>query len=230
MLSAEHCGTVQRNQSFLSIPDPKHSALILHSASRVNYSPRRAIIILMVGGRSAPSRSGSISNRCAVPWRRSIHCQLLVRQLSLLEVMRDQWYFHQLQVEVTMRFVLFLCTTAVWQFAINEYEWIWIWIPWKYLTKSWTGIKIIRRNETKLKCLCQSKKKSVAHFRLRPRWAPLSRRTVILDVRRCLWYNAANTEGEVTPQNLWPRYDRHFVGITWHNVWSWGAKIIVLFK
>ena len=28
------------------------------------------------------------------------------------------------------------------------------------------------------------------------------------------------TLGEVTSQNLWPRYDRHFVGITWHNVWS----------
>ena len=62
MLSAEHCATVQRNQSFVSILGPKHSALILHRASRVNYSPRRAIIILMVGGRSAPSRSGSISN------------------------------------------------------------------------------------------------------------------------------------------------------------------------
>jgi len=24
----------------------------------------------------------------------------------------------------------------------------------------------------------------------------------------------------VKSQNLWPRYDRHFVGITWHNVWS----------
>ena len=31
--------------------------------------------------------------------------------------------------------------------------------------------------------------------------------------------------GEVTSQNLWPRYDRHFVGITWHNVWSSAAKI-----
>jgi len=30
----------------------------------------------------------------------------------------------------------------------------------------------------------------------------------------------AYTPGEVTSQNLWPRYDRHFVGITWHNVWS----------
>jgi len=30
---------------------------------------------------------------------------------------------------------------------------------------------------------------------------------------------------EVTLQNVWPRYDRHFVGITWHNVWSQGAKI-----
>ena len=27
-------------------------------------------------------------------------------------------------------------------------------------------------------------------------------------------------QGEVTSQNLWPRYDRHFVGITWHNVTS----------
>jgi len=28
------------------------------------------------------------------------------------------------------------------------------------------------------------------------------------------------TQGEVTPQNLRSRYDRHFVGITWHIVWS----------
>ena len=28
------------------------------------------------------------------------------------------------------------------------------------------------------------------------------------------------TQGKVTSQNLWPRYDRHFVVITWHNVWS----------
>jgi len=27
-----------------------------------------------------------------------------------------------------------------------------------------------------------------------------------------------NTWGEVTSLNLWPRCDRHFVGITWHNV------------
>jgi len=26
------------------------------------------------------------------------------------------------------------------------------------------------------------------------------------------------TQGEVTSQNLWPRYDRHFVGITWQCV------------
>ena len=26
--------------------------------------------------------------------------------------------------------------------------------------------------------------------------------------------------GELTSQNLWPRYVRHFVGITWHDVWS----------
>ena len=28
------------------------------------------------------------------------------------------------------------------------------------------------------------------------------------------------TEGEMMSQNIWPRYDRHFVGITWHNVRS----------
>jgi len=28
------------------------------------------------------------------------------------------------------------------------------------------------------------------------------------------------TKDEVTSENLWSRYDRHFVGITWHNVWS----------
>ena len=28
------------------------------------------------------------------------------------------------------------------------------------------------------------------------------------------------TQGEMTSQNLWSLYDRHFVGITWHNVWS----------
>ena len=26
------------------------------------------------------------------------------------------------------------------------------------------------------------------------------------------------TWGETTSQNPWPRYDRRFVGITWHNV------------
>jgi len=26
------------------------------------------------------------------------------------------------------------------------------------------------------------------------------------------------TSGEVTSQNLWPRYDRHFVDVTWRNV------------
>jgi len=29
----------------------------------------------------------------------------------------------------------------------------------------------------------------------------------------------------MTSQNLWSRYDRHFVGITWHNVWSYWMKI-----
>ena len=31
---------------------------------------------------------------------------------------------------------------------------------------------------------------------------------------------AVMTQCEMTSQNLWSRYDRHFVGITWHNVWS----------
>ena len=29
----------------------------------------------------------------------------------------------------------------------------------------------------------------------------------------------------MTSQNLWSLYDRHFVSITWHNVWSWLLKI-----
>jgi len=29
----------------------------------------------------------------------------------------------------------------------------------------------------------------------------------------------------VTSQNLWSRYDRHVVGISWHDVWSYKAKI-----
>jgi len=33
--------------------------------------------------------------------------------------------------------------------------------------------------------------------------------------------NPDNTQGEVTLQNLRPRYYRHFVGIKWHNVWSY---------
>ena len=33
-------------------------------------------------------------------------------------------------------------------------------------------------------------------------------------------YYATYTWREVTPQTMWSRYDRHFVGITWHNVWS----------
>ena len=32
--------------------------------------------------------------------------------------------------------------------------------------------------------------------------------------------NAANTQGEVTSQSLWSRYDRHFVGITRYNALS----------
>jgi len=34
------------------------------------------------------------------------------------------------------------------------------------------------------------------------------------------------TQGEVTSQNLWSRYDRHFAGITWHHVWSLGGEAL----
>jgi len=36
---------------------------------------------------------------------------------------------------------------------------------------------------------------------------------------------ALNTQGEITSQNLRSRYARHFVGITWLNVWSKWVKI-----
>jgi len=32
------------------------------------------------------------------------------------------------------------------------------------------------------------------------------------------------TQGEMTSQNLRPRYYRHFVGITRYSLWSYGAK------
>ena len=37
---------------------------------------------------------------------------------------------------------------------------------------------------------------------------------------QCLRIDSMYTWSEVTSQNLWPRYERHFVGITWHNVCS----------
>jgi len=33
-------------------------------------------------------------------------------------------------------------------------------------------------------------------------------------------FTFVHTDDEMTSQNLWSRYDRHCVGITWHNVWS----------
>ena len=36
---------------------------------------------------------------------------------------------------------------------------------------------------------------------------------------------ARNTQDDITSQNLWSRYVRHFVGITWHNVCNYWAKI-----
>ena len=38
-------------------------------------------------------------------------------------------------------------------------------------------------------------------------------------------YVKRSTHGEVTSQNRWSRYVRHFVGITWHNVLSQWVKI-----
>jgi len=35
-----------------------------------------------------------------------------------------------------------------------------------------------------------------------------------------LWLQETNTQGEMTSQSLLSRHDRHFVGITWHNMWS----------
>ena len=32
-------------------------------------------------------------------------------------------------------------------------------------------------------------------------------------------FHLSYRQGEVTSQNLRPRYDRRFAGITWHNVW-----------
>ena len=47
----------------------------------------------------------------------------------------------------------------------------------------------------------------------------------VLHVRRCAGAGTSYTQREATSQYLRPRYDRHFVGITWHNVWSYAAKI-----
>ena len=46
------------------------------------------------------------------------------------------------------------------------------------------------------------------------------------DRRKCAqrqqiqYFRSPYTQGELTSQNLWSRYDRHFVGITRHNMWS----------
>ena len=37
---------------------------------------------------------------------------------------------------------------------------------------------------------------------------------------RSVLYSFVNTQGEATSQNLWSLYDRHVVGITWHDAWS----------
>ena len=36
--------------------------------------------------------------------------------------------------------------------------------------------------------------------------------------------------GEVTSQNLCPRYNCRVVGMTWHNLWSWRATISIKFN
>ena len=49
---------------------------------------------------------------------------------------------------------------------------------------------------------------------------PLAVSPTVAKADRCIDAFVFYTWGEVTSQNLWPRYDRHFVGTTWHNVWS----------
>jgi len=43
-------------------------------------------------------------------------------------------------------------------------------------------------------------------------------------VEKAITWNTGTQVGPihrvVTSQNLWPRYDRYFVAIMWHNVWS----------
>ena len=45
------------------------------------------------------------------------------------------------------------------------------------------------------------------------------------------WVLRVYTYGDVTSRNQWPRYNRHFVGITWYNVMYGvkGRRFIMLF-
>ena len=57
-------------------------------------------------------------------------------------------------------------------------------------------------------------------------WPPHTLRQfsyIDVDVQATLWW-VIYAWSEVTSQNPWPRYDRRFVGITWHNVWNWGGE------
>jgi len=65
--------------------------------------------------------------------------------------------------------------------------------------------------------ICCERALSLAADSTRLNWTALWRR-----VRRRVFgiTNMFIIQGEVTSQNLWSRYDRYFVGITWHDVWS----------
>ena len=45
-------------------------------------------------------------------------------------------------------------------------------------------------------------------------------KTPQFDKKICDESETRSNEGEVTSQNLWSRYDRHVVAITWHDVSS----------
>ena len=38
--------------------------------------------------------------------------------------------------------------------------------------------------------------------------------------RSCLTLPCDNSYGEITSPYRWPRYNRHFAGVTWHNAWN----------
>ena len=65
-----------------------------------------------------------------------------------------------------------------------------------------------------VKRIKKRKKNFTSAKRVRQRDAPVQ---LQLLVNTC---TCSYTQGEMTSQILWSRYIHHFVGITWHNVWS----------